>query len=168
MNTEIGIAASSVNGSSSINQQRESELRTQVEMQKKKVLELNRARGEMGVLLKDVETAQKAMDAVSLRFSQTSIEGQSNQSDIAILNPAIAPLNPNSPKLLLSLVLAIMLGGILGIGFGLFAELLDRRVRSRDDISNILGVPVFAIIVSKPKPSSRKLFPRNNAGLLTA
>lgn len=168
LNTEIGIAASSVNGSSSINQQRESELRTQVEMQKKKVLELNRARGEMGVLLKDVDTAQKAMDAVSLRFSQTSIEGQSNQSDIAILNPAIAPLNPNSPKLLLSLVLAIMLGGILGIGFGLFAELLDRRVRSRDDISNILGVPVFAIIVSKPKPSSRKLFPRNNAGLLTA
>ncbi len=165
---EIHSAATSVTGSSNINQQRESELRIQVEMQKKKVLELNRARDEMGVLLKDVETAQKAMDAVTQRYSQTSIEGQSNQSDIAILNPAIPPLNPNSPRLLLSLVLAIMLGGILGIGFGLFAELLDRRVRSRDDISNILGVPVFAIIESKPKHSSRRLFPRNNAGLLTA
>lgn len=168
LGAEIHSAATSVTGSSNINQQRESELRIQVEMQKKKVLELNRARDEMGVLLKDVETAQKAMDAVTQRFSQTSIEGQSNQSDIAILNPAIPPLKPNSPRLLLSLVLAIMLGGILGIGFGLFAELLDRRVRSRDDISNILGVPVFAIIESKPKHSARRLFPRNNAGLLTA
>jgi capsular polysaccharide biosynthesis protein len=71
--------------------------------------------------------------------------------------------------MILSLVLAIMLGGILGIGFGLFAELLDRRVRSRDDIANILGVPVFAIIDNKPKKSSRmNLFPRNNPGLLTA
>ncbi len=169
LSAEINSAATSVRGSSSINQQREAELRAQVEMQKKKVLELNRARDEMGVLLKDVDTAQKAMDAVSQRFSQTSIEGQSNQSDIAILNPAIPPLNPNSPRLLLSLVLAVMLGGILGIGFGLFAELLDRRVRSRDDIANILGVPVFAIIEGKPKKrSSMNLFPRNNPGLLTA
>lgn len=169
LNAEIGSAANSVSGSSTINQQREAELRAQVELQKKKVLELNRARSEMSVLQKDVETAQKSLDAVTQRYSQTSIEGQSNQSDIAILNPAIAPIKPNSPRMLLSLVLAIMLGGILGIGFGLFAELLDRRVRSRDDIANILGVPVFAIIDNKPKKSSRmNLFPRNNPGLLTA
>ena len=135
-------------------------------MQKTKVLELNSLRDEMAVLQKDVETAQKGMDAVTQRFSQTSIEGQSNQSDIAILNPAIAPLAPSSPKTFLNILLAIFVGGVLGIGFGLIAELLDRRVRSREDIANILEVPVFAVIEGKSQKMSKNLLVRQTQKLL--
>jgi chain length determinant protein EpsF len=163
---EVQRTSNSISGTANINQQRESELRLQVELQKKKVLELNRLRDEIAVLQKDVQTAQSAMDAVTQRFSQTSIEGQSNQSDIAILNPAIAPLGPNSPKVLLNILLAIVVGGILGIGFGLVAELLDRRVRSRDDISEILEVPVFAVIDGKPKKRHINILPNKAQKLL--
>jgi capsular polysaccharide biosynthesis protein len=45
---------------------------------------------------------------------------------------------------------------MLGLGFGLLAEMLDRRVRSRDDISDLLEVPVFAIIDSEPTKNSSK------------
>jgi len=163
---EISRASNSISSTVGISQQRESELRTQVELQKKRVLELNHTRDEMTVLKKDVETAQRAMDAVTQRFSQTSIEGQSNQSDIAILNPAIAPLGPDSPKTLLNILLAIVVGGILGIGFGLLAELLDRRVRSRDDIAEILEVPVFAVIDGKPAKKRLNSLPNRVQKLL--
>ncbi len=162
INQEVQSASNSVTGSANIQQQREAQLRAQVDMQKQKVLSLNRLRDEMGVLEKDVETAQKAMDAVTQRFSQTSIEAQSNQSDISILNPAIAPLLPSSPRVLASILMSILLGAVLGIGFGLLAELMDRRVRSRDDIAELLGVPVFAISKGKPIKDSMKLLPRNN------
>lgn len=144
-------AASSISGTANINSQRESELRAQVALQKKKVLALNLLRDEMAVLQKDVETAKKAMDAVTQRFSQTSIEGQSNQSDIAILNPAIAPTSPSSPKVIIIIALSIMMGGILGIGFGFLAELADRRVRCREDVADVLEIPIFSIIESKSK-----------------
>ena len=161
-------AANTISGSASINQQRESTLRTQVALQKTKVLELNRLRDEMSVLMKDVETAQKAMDAVTQRFSQTSIEGQSNQSDIAILNPAIMPLKPSSPKVMLTILFSILLGSVLGIIFGFIAELLDRRVRCRDDIATILNVPVFALIQGGNKKKPNKLLPKPLQNLLTS
>lgn len=159
---EVQSASNSVSGSANIQQYRESELRAQVAAQKQKVLSLNRLRSEMGVLQKDVETAQKAMDAVTQRFSQTNIEAQSNQSDIAILNPAIAPLLPSSPRILASILMSILLGAVLGIGFGLLAELLDRRVRSRDDIAELLGVPVFAISKGRPIKDTMRLLPRSS------
>ncbi len=137
-------------------------------MQKKKVLSLNRLRDEMGILQKDVEVAKKGMDAVTQRFSQTSIEGQSNQSDIAILNPAIPPTSPSSPRVLLNIVLGAFVGMVLGIGFGLFAELLDRRVRGRDDISIILGVPVFAVIEGNSTKTNENLLLGQARKLLTS
>ncbi len=158
----------SIGNSASINQQRESQLRTQVEAQKIKVLGLNRLRDEMAILQKDVEVAKKAMDAVTQRFSQTSIEGQSNQSDIAILNPAIPPTSPSSPRVLLNIVLGAFVGMVLGIGFGLLAELLDRRVRGRDDISIILGVPVFAVIEGNTTKTSENLLLGQARKLLTS
>lgn len=165
---EISRASSSISSASNINQQREAELRTQVELQKKRVLDLNGTRDELTVLQKDVDTAQKALDAVSQRYSQTSIEGQSNQSDIAILNPAIPPGSPSGPKSLLNIALAIVMGAILGIGFGFLAELADRRVRSKDDIVNILELPVLAVIQSSSSKKSKNLLTGGMQKLLSS
>jgi chain length determinant protein EpsF len=151
LQVEISRVANSISRSSNITEQREAELRVQVELQKQKVLELNRTRDESTLLKKDVEIAQRAMDTVTQRFGQTRIEGESNQSDIAILNPAIPQETPSSPKVFLNIVLSFVMGGILGIGFGFLAELFDRRIRCREDIVNTLGMPVLAIIVSKSK-----------------
>jgi succinoglycan biosynthesis transport protein ExoP len=128
-------------------------------MQKAEVLKLNRTRDELSVLQKDVDTAQKALDAVTQRFSQTNIEGQSNQSDIAILSAAKVPTWPHSPKVVLNILLSIFLGGLLGTGFGLIAEMMDRRVRSSDDIASLLKVPVVAMIKNKPTVTGLKLLP---------
>ncbi len=163
---EVSRAANNIAGTLNISQQRESELRNQVELQKKKVLELNRTRDEMTVLKKDVETAQRAMDAVTQRFSQTSIEGQSNQSDIAILNPAIPPNGPSSPRVMLTIALAVVMGFILGMAFGFLAELADRRVRSREDIANILEVPVFAVIEAQSRKKDTGLLANKMQKLL--
>lgn len=167
LHDEIQRASSGISGNANINQQREAELRMQVSLQKKKVLELNLLHNEMAVLEKDVETAKRAMDAVTQRFSQTSIEGQSNQSDIVILNPAIAPESPSSPRVMINIALAIVMGGILGIGFGFLAELADRRVRRLEDITGILEVPVFAIINSKSKRNEQNLLVNRVQKLLT-
>ncbi len=147
---EIRRTTASVGGSARIYRQREAELRSALAAQKSRVLELNRSRDQLTVLQKDVESAQRALDAVNQRFTQTSLESQASQTEVAVLNPAVAPLEASSPRVMLNVMLSVFLGGMLGVGFGLLAEMMDRRVRSRDDIVEAFDLPVFAVISNQP------------------
>jgi succinoglycan biosynthesis transport protein ExoP len=158
---QMQATSTSVGNNAEILQQRESAVRAALAAQKSKVLELNRTRDEMGVLAKDVESAQRAFDVASQRFSQTRIEGQSDQSDVAVLNPATPPIEPASPKILLNVMLSLFLGTMLGIGFALVMEMLDRRVRSETDLQDAVDVPVLGLVEWKaPKRRRFGLFKR--------
>ena len=149
----MGTVSRSVGANAQVLRQREAELREAVAQQKTRVLELNRARDELGVLLKDLDSAQRAFDAASQRFSQTRIEALSEQSDISLLNPAVAPLEPSSPRVLLNTLVAVLLGTILGVGLALLLELLNRPLRSSGDLKDMLGIPVLGTIEWQPVPS---------------
>ncbi|WEF35681.1 chain length determinant protein EpsF [Pseudoduganella chitinolytica] len=146
LNEQISLTSQSVGNNATVLSQRESQIRAALAEQKAKVLELNRTRDEMGVLLKDVESAQRAFDATSQRGSQTRIEGQAEQSDVAILNPATVPTEPDGPKVFRNLLLSVFLGIMLGFGAALVIELLDRRVRSANDLSEGLEIPMLGTI----------------------
>ncbi|HEY1147686.1 MAG TPA: chain length determinant protein EpsF [Pseudoduganella sp.] len=147
------VAMASVSNSAGIFAQREAALRAALAEQKAKVLELNRSRDELNVLNKDVESAQRAFDNASLRFSQTRIEGGSDQADVSVLNPAVPPIEPAGPKIILNTVLSLFLGSMLGIGLAMLAEMFDRRVRSVSDLTEVAQIPVLgAIDWNPPKP----------------
>ncbi len=166
---QMRITSNSVTNNATIMNQRESTLREAVATQKARVLELNRLRDEMNVLQKDVESAQRAFDATSLRSSQTRLEGQAEQSDVAVLNPAVAPTKPAGPRVLFNTLLSIFFGSILGVGLGLLVELLDRRVRSNADLAEMLQLPVLGTLNWKPLPKKRRFaFKNRSAGALSA
>lgn len=152
LNAAMGTISKSVGNNAEVLRQREAELRAAVAAQKARVLELNRARDELGPLLKDLDSAQRAFDAASGRFSQTRIEAQSEQSDIALLNPATAPMQPSGPRVLLNTLVAFVLGTVLGLGLALLLELLNRPIRSAADMKDLLGIPVLGTIAWKRAP----------------
>ncbi|KQV78456.1 chain-length determining protein [Massilia sp. Root351] len=157
LNSAVSSTSNSVGNNAQILGARESQLRQALAEQKTKILEINRSRDELNVLQRDVEAAQRAMDAASLRLSQTRMEGQSDQSDIALLNPAVPPVEPSSPRLLLNTALALFMGTLLGVGFGMLAEMLDRRVRSRTDLADLVQIPVLGEIHWGPARARSKL-----------
>jgi chain length determinant protein EpsF len=144
--SHVHAASNTVTGTKHILQRRESELRASLQSQKEKVLELNRARDELAVLTRELDSAQRAYDASKQRFSQTSLEGQANQTDVAVLTEAVPPSKPAGPKVVLNTVAAIFLGTLLGMMFAVLAEVLDRRLRSAEDFVNALEVPVLTTI----------------------
>jgi chain length determinant protein EpsF len=144
LDAQVQAMSNSIAGSARILQRREAELRAAMAEQKEKVLELNRARDQLTVLMRDVDSAQHAYDATAQRYNQTSLEGQANQTDISLLNEATPPTLPSSPKILLNIAVSALLGGLLGVGLSMLAELLDRCVRSETDLAELLDVPVLA------------------------
>ena len=87
------------------------ELQTLVDEQKKLLLALRADKDQIAVYLRDVEAAQRAYDAVAMRLSQINMEGQNNQANTRLLSPAVEPLEPSRPKVLVGIV-ASLLGGL--------------------------------------------------------
>ncbi|HYN53800.1 MAG TPA: chain length determinant protein EpsF [Methylotenera sp.] len=142
--TETAKTSSSVGQTARVSQQKESEIKASLAAQKERVLKSKSQHDEMAVLLREVESAQRIYDSALQRFSQTNMESQSGQTDVSVLNPAIPPLKHSSPKIMLNILLSIFLGSLLAMGFAILAEMLDRRVRSADDLLQLLDIPVLA------------------------
>lgn len=147
LNIHIRAASNSMGNNTRILLQRESDLRNALEAQKTKVLEFNRLQDHIKLLANERDNAQRAYETAAQRFTQANFEGQSNQGDTAILNPAVAPVNASAPKILLNTLLSVFLGAMLGIGLAMLVEMLDRRVRSADDLVKALRAPVLGVMV---------------------
>ncbi|GAC1418474.1 MAG: hypothetical protein NVSMB6_20550 [Burkholderiaceae bacterium] len=143
---QIRLAGMGVAGNARILHEREGEIRSALVAQTGKVMQMNSARDKLKVLANEVESAQKAYESAAQRYTQTRMEGQSNQTDIAILSPATVPTLPAAPRLIPNVLMSIVLGSLLGLGFGLLAEGLDRRVRSVHDLARVLQVPVLGTV----------------------
>ena len=130
-------------------------LRTMIATQKRRILDLKNARDEAAVLLNDVNNAQKAYDAVSQRYTQTNLMSQSEQTNVSVLTPAIAPLTPSSPLPVLYTLSAAVIGIIFGIALAFTMEMLDRSVRVADEIEQSLGLPVLAELHQQPSAVTR-------------
>lgn len=155
LKVEINSAASSIRNAASIAQRREADLRDQVAGQKAKLLRVNQGRDQLMVLLKEADNAQKAFDVASQRFQSTSLESQASQTNISVLTPATPPVEHSSPKLILNTILSVFLGGMLGIGFALLVELLNRRVRSARDFAEALDAPVLGSMLNDKATQKR-------------
>ncbi len=135
-----------VSVTNTINKQRESEVRASLEAQRSKVLKLKAVRDEAAVLIRDVESAQRAYETIVARFNQSSLESQNNQSNANVLTPASPPLEPSSPKTMLNLALSIFVGTLLAVGTALLRELMDWRVRSPQDVADAMGIAVIGVL----------------------
>jgi chain length determinant protein EpsF len=139
---------SSIDTTYQVNKLREQQLRGALASQKERVLLLNRQRDELNVLRRDIDSAQRAFEQVSQRASQSTMESQTNLTNISVLNAASPPVDPSKPKLLLNVLVSIFMGVLLGIGLALVLELLNRRVRSGEDLIEALQMPLLANINS--------------------
>jgi len=136
-----------------VGKDRERELQGAVGAQKSRVLALNKQRDELNVYRRDVESAQRAYETVSQSASQTRLQSLTNQTNVVRMNVATPPVNPSSPRLLVNLLIAAFGGTLLGVACALLLELTNRRVRSAEDLVQMLDLPVLASISSSMGPA---------------
>lgn len=135
---------------------RETQLRAALDAQRKRLIDLNETRDELGVLIGNVETAQKAYDTAMQRYVVSQVESRARQTNVALLSPAVAPAVPHRPKIPLNIALSVVVGAMLGIGLVVLMEMSDRRVRSVSDLD--LGTPLIGVI-EEWKPQEPPMLP---------
>ena len=156
LQVELGNAHGSVTTVSMVFDRRESGLRSAVAAQKQRVLQIKQQRDEMSTLQREAENAQRVFDVALQRLAQTRLESQNTQTNAYVLNSASVPGEPSSPKVQRNLILSAVMGLLLGLAAAFLVELVDRRVRSAEDLESGLKLPVLGSLPrSMPRPHAR-------------
>jgi chain length determinant protein EpsF len=133
-------------------QNRERELQQALAAQRTRVLATNRQRGELSVLQREVDSAQKAFETVSASAAQARLQSVSTQSNVVSLGSAVEPLEPTGPTPLQAMLVALGGGMLLAMAGALLLELLNRRIRSVEDLTMATDLPILGVL---PAPRTR-------------
>lgn len=139
--------------------QRIAELRSLVETQKRSVFSMRSERDEASLLLKELETSQRAYETVTQRRSQLANESQAEQASARVLSPAVEPLTHSFPNIPKNIIVAVVIGLLLGAAAALGWEMLDRRIRSEADMYVGDGIPVLGVMSSSPNRGQVRRMP---------
>lgn len=137
---------------------REQELTGALAQQQDRIVRARDASVEMAVLTRDLESAQRAYETATQRYIVTKVESRARQTNLALLTPAVEPVQPAAPRVGLISGLAVLVGLLLAAGLVYLLEITDRRVRSRADLEQKLAVPSLGNL-SKWLPSGGRLLP---------
>jgi len=146
LGAEMGKVAGGLESVAQVQTERETELKNALAVQRARVLNLKDSRNEVNMLVRDVETAQRMYDTAMQRYVVNKVDSQARQTNIAVLTPAVAPSEPKSPKIMLNLALALVVGLMLGLTVVYMMEMLDARVRSRGDLESQLNLPLLVVL----------------------
>lgn len=114
--------------------------------QKRSILELRSQRDELNALAREVEVEQQTYAATLESYYKTAMQSQFNQTNIAVLSPAIPPQEPSSPNVVMNMMGAIILGLFLGVVVAVGVELNNRRVRATKDVAEALETRVLGAV----------------------
>ena len=101
---------------------------------------------KLDILQTDVDTQQDQYNKTIAREAEFRQQAAAADAGLLPLGTASVPQSPSFPNK------PLIIGGSLGLGLGLgllmalLIELLDRRVRSPEDLSAALGLPVLAVL----------------------
>jgi chain length determinant protein EpsF len=143
MNAEVNRVVAGVQNVTTQAKARADSLKAAVEAQRRRVMEMRDGKNAAFLLARDVETAQKAYEAAQQRYTVNKVESGVRQTNVTILNEATVPSRPARPRVMLNVVMGVLVGLLLGFAAVFLLELLDRRVRSTDDLESGLDAPVI-------------------------
>jgi succinoglycan biosynthesis transport protein ExoP len=109
--------------------------------------------------------AQLAANALVNTFVKSSLTQFDNQAGVlaSVLEPAVLPSGPSSPKPLRNAFLGAFLGLVLGVGIVFLLDQLDPRLRSREEVDRIMApLPILAAIPGVKNSTRELLFDKES------
>ena len=123
---------------------------------KQRALDLNLLEIEYRRLERSKKNTEKLYGLVLERSKESDLAGLMRFNNISVVEPPRSSRSPVRPNVPIYLALGGMLGIALGLGFAFARELLDRRVRSPEDLEETVGLPFFGMLPSASRGAHRR------------
>jgi polysaccharide biosynthesis transport protein len=109
------------------------------------------------LLEQNITTNKGFLDNLNKQQSQNDIEAQGTDNNISIAEIAIPPETPIAPRRLTTVLAALFLSTLFGMGLALFLEYLDDTIRTTEEVENLLRLPALAAIPTIDSMPKRRL-----------
>ena len=100
---------------------------------------------EIKYISKDRALSRDLVDAVTTEFIKTSTDLIPN-GNVKIIESVKLPENPVSPNKKMNIAIAFLLGIMISVGFAFLLEFMDNTFKTKEQLEQILGVPVIGAI----------------------
>lgn len=144
LDAEIGKLRESIFAQVEMSKSKAGSLNEELNMQKDKLLHLRGERDVLDSLLREVDIRIMEYDDAFRRAGTLRLEGAVAQSSVVVMSEALVPMTHSFPKRTLSVTMAAAASFMLGIALAFILEMIDRRIRSVQDLEQSSGVSVYA------------------------
>ena len=127
-------------------QARESSLLADLRAQEDQAMALDRKAIEFGVLERDAESTRQLFQSLLQRAKEMDVSSELKTTNIRIVDEAVVPRGPISPKTSRSVGLGFFAATALALALAFALDYFDHRIKSPDEILLRLGVPFLALV----------------------
>lgn len=105
-------------------------------------------------LMGEMEQAKSRLDFLNARIRELDMSQDVRAMNVMLIESASEPLLPFSPNSGKVLKMCLAFGLILGLCLALAMEFMDDRMRSADQMSTVMGLPVLGVIPEIAEPTT--------------
>ena len=117
----------------------------------------NQGQVSLKLLQQNLETKKGFLANLQKQVSGNDVAAKGADNNISVTEIAIPPPTPVSPNRTITVLAAMFLSTLFGMGLALFLEYLDDTIRTTDEIENYLQLPALAAIPTIDSFPKRKL-----------
>lgn len=143
LGAENGRVAASLQRNYSDALDQEKRLQARIDQLKDQFLDQRRRSIEYNIYQRDVDTNRELYDGLLQRYKEIGVAGGVGNNNIAIVDPAVPPEQPSSPRPLINIALSLMFGLLFGSALAILREQLDETIRDPSDVEQKLGIPLI-------------------------
>jgi len=122
--------------------------------------DLRKSRGEFDDLVRERTLAEDLYKSLTTQHEDARVKDSLNQnriSSVAVISQPSLPYKPSRPRRLITLLVTLFAGGILGVAAALIREAMDDRITTPEQLEGIVDMPVLASLDQRRRTFTRLL-----------
>jgi polysaccharide biosynthesis transport protein len=112
---------------------------------------------QIKILEEKIKTNKEFLQSLTKQERENNVVAVGSENNISVVDIAIPPDVPISPRRLTTVVAAMLLSTLFGAGLALFLEYLDDTIHSTEEVETHLGLPAIAAIPTIDSAPKRRL-----------
>lgn len=142
-------------------EQQLTELNNQIELQQIAVDDIGEAQTadeavRLGELRNELAQTKNSYANILRSYEELRLTEVQSVDSIVVVEKANVPAAPIRPRVLVNTLLAAIVGAMLALGIVFLVEYMDDRIKTPQDLLNIVNTPILGTIARLPQQGSRR------------
>jgi capsular exopolysaccharide synthesis family protein len=148
--------------------EKERMLASRVNALKGSLTDLRQRSIQYNIYERDADTNRELYNALLQRYKEIGVAGGVEKNNVSVVDAPQLPDRPSSPKLLVNVLLAMLFGGLAGVGAAASLEQIDEGIGDPADTEAKLGHPLLGTVPKVKRETPLEAFRNPRSAMVEA